>query len=167
MATFRPRIALPALVIIAALTASFSDPAMMKDLDVLKRALAKSLGERSNTGANRIAAVRKSEDHGRDTLLVVLNANSSPTTAGLRHGILDDTATVLEVAKSWGWPDKVDQVIVTEHFPLKGKDAPRDPQPIFVGAISSSKVREVDWGTIDRRKIPEMLDGLSWHGSLE
>lgn len=166
MGTFRPRIALPALACIAAMVTSFSDPALMKDLDALKRALAKSLGQKSNTGASRVVAVRVSEDRGRNTLLVILNANSSPTVAGLRHGILDDTATVLNVAKSWKWPDRVDQVVVSEYFPVNVKD-PRDSQPIFVGVISSSKVREVDWETTDRREILEMFDGLSWHHSLE
>lgn len=150
-------------VILAILTASVGF-AQDADIDILKRALTNSLGEKTNSGARRIASVKQEEKRGRETLYIVLNANSGPTTAAVRYGIFKDAVKVFRILKSWEWPDRVDRVLLGEQDLAGGGSGLNTPQLVFMGVISSDKVRETDWESFNPGKIPEIMDSVQFRG---
>jgi len=134
--------------------------AQQGDVDILKRSLAKALGERTNWRTDRIIKVTKGELSGRTTLLIALNANHNLTLAGLRYDALKDVTKVLGILKSWDWPGKVEEVVIIEQYPgsvgsSKGLG--------LKFALPSAKVRDIDWNSVDPKKIPEIIDVTEQH----
>lgn len=139
----------------------FANAALAQSMDIriLQKALISALGEKSNFGTERLVTVREELKEGRKTLIVGVIANNNPTVAGLRHGIFTDVVKILRVLKGWGWPDKVEQVMIGEYLP-QSRGPNVEARAVMTCVISSAKVRELDWNSIDPRKVPNVVDAI-------
>jgi hypothetical protein len=144
-----------------------SATAQKEDIEILKAALKKTLGERTNTGHYRVVLIRKGLKKGKPALSISLNANNSPTSAGMRYGIFADVLKTFRVLQSWDWPSKVTYVLVGEYARVKVGNREAVPQLLFATLISSDKIRETDWDSFDPRKIPEIVDMIQLHESIK
>jgi hypothetical protein len=130
------------------------------DVKILRKALLKALGEKTNVGTRRLALLEQKLDAGGKTLLIGVVGNDSPTLAGYRHGILKDVVTVLRVLKSWGWPSKVDRTVIAAYY-AESKGPNMEIRPVLRFAVSAKTIRRIDWNSFDPRKIPEISDSVS------
>ena len=148
---------LPAIAVLFLAGAGFSQG---MDTRILRKALTKALGEKSNFGVERLVTLREElkEDEKR-TLIVGVIANNSPTAAGVRHGIYTDVVKIMRVLKDWGWPDKVEQVMIGEYLP-KSSGPNAEARPVMTCAISSAKIRSLDWNSFDPREVPNVVDAI-------
>lgn len=140
--------------------------AQESDVKILNRALTKSLGEKTNVRTRRVIAVREEVRQGKKTLVVALNANNSPTKAGLHHGIFTDLVRVFKILKSWNWPDRVDQAMIGEYYPFSD-DPNRKGRIVLLCLMSSDKIRRIDWDSFDARRIPEVADALQFYDAAK
>ena len=157
------------LTLAAALLALPDSPAtaQKEDIEILKAALKKALGERTNAGQYRVILIKKGLKKGEPALSISLNANNSPTSAGMRYGIFTDAVKTFRVLQSWDWSSKVKYVLVGEYARVKVGDREAVPQLVFASLISSDKIRETDWDSFDPRKIPEIVDMIQLHESIK
>ncbi len=148
---------LPAIAVFFLAGAAFSQG---MDIKILQKALTKALGEKSNFGVERLVTLREElkEDEKR-TLIVGVIANNSPTAAGMCHGIYTDVVKIMRVLKDWGWPDKVEQVMIGEYLP-KSSGPNVEARPVMTCAISSAKIRSLDWNSFDPREVPNVVDAI-------
>jgi len=137
--------------------------AQKQDIEILKTSLKKALGEQANTGHYRIVLIKKGMINNQPALSIALNANSSPTPAGLRYGIFGDVVKTFRVLKSWAWPGKVRYVMLGEYARVDTGSGKQELHLVFAGLISSHKISETDWDSFDPRKIPEILDSAQLH----
>ncbi len=146
-----PKFAIPLMVVLLAVS-GFTEKA---ELDVLRKALEKALGNETNYGSKRILNLEEAVPRGEETLFVSIHANRQLTVAGVRHGALNDVASVLRVARSWGWAEKVQRIVILESLTLKGEEAPR---PLFSCSVSASTLAEVDWTNLNSKDILKRLE---------
>ncbi len=156
-----------ALAAVLALLSASVGLAQDQDIDILKRALTNSLGEKTNSGALRVASVKKEVRRGGETLLIVLNANNGPTPAAVRYGIFTDAVKVFKILKSWEWPDRVERVVLGEQCLTGDGSSRKTSELVFMGQISSDKVRETDWESFNPGKIPDIMDSVQFRGAAE
>ena len=165
--TFRQKIVVLTLAVALLALPDPTAAAQKEDIEILKAALKKALGEQTNTGHHRIVMIRKGLKKGEPALSISLNANNSPTSAGLRYGVFEDVVKTFRVLKSWHWPSKVKYVILGSYARVDIGSGERVPQLVFASFISSIKIREIDWDSFDPRKIPETVDMVELHESIE
>ncbi len=138
------------------------------DVGILARAIEKQLGEKTNTGAPRIIQIRKHAKDGKDALRISLSANNSPTGTGIRNGVFTDMAKVFKILKSWGWPGRVESVVVDEYYcPARYGTAGSLAHLLFIGSIASEKIAETDWDSFDAGHIPELMDDVEMYEPIK
>lgn len=153
----------------AALLASSHSPAAAEgeDIEILKAALKKALGERTNAGRYRVILIKKGFKNGDPALSISLNANDSPTPAGTRYGIFTDAVKTFRVLQSWDWPNKVKYVLIGEYARVTAGNRDEMPRLVFASLISCDTIRETDWDAFDPRRIPEIVDMIQLHESIK
>ncbi len=155
-----------ALLAIALLLFANAARARSPDIRILEKALVNALGEKSNFGTERLITLREELREGEKTLLVGVVANNSPTVAGMRHGIFTDVVRILRVLKSWRWHNRVARVMIAEYLPeARGPDV--EARAVMTCALSSEKVRDLDWNSFDPRRVPEVVDVMRLDDSLK
>lgn len=137
------------------LLTAFSDK---DELEILKRACEKALGVQTTDGAPRIINLERSVARREDTLLVNAHAQPNITQAGLRNNALTDVATILRVAKSWGWADKVGRIAIIIFFSRDGSS-----YPLLSCSVSHDALAEVDWSLVKPKAVAEHLDDVKYY----
>jgi hypothetical protein len=140
--------------------AQHDDPA------ILARAIEKQLGEKTNTGDSRVVQIKKGVKDGKNILGISLNANNSPTRAGLRIGVFNDVVKVCKILKSWGWPARVESVMIGEYYYPPHKGTSGLSHLIFAGRIASSRISETDWDSFNAKNLPEIMDDVEVYGPI-
>ncbi|MBI5117455.1 hypothetical protein HZA56_13340 [Candidatus Poribacteria bacterium] len=130
------------------------------DPTILARAIEKQLGKKTNTGAPRVVQIKKGVKNGKNVLGISLNANNSPTRAGLQIGVFNDAAKVCKILKGWGWPARVESVMIGEYYSPPNTGTNNLTHLIFAARIASGKISETDWDAFDARNIPEIMDDV-------
>ena len=151
---YRLVVFVPAMTMLICASAAFAQD---MDIKILRKALRKALGEKTNDGMQRIVALRQELKEGRKTLLVGVVANKSPTPAGLRHNILVDVARILGILKSWDWPSKVDRALIAEYY-VETKGGDLEGRQVLICSVSSETIKRIDWNTVDPRRILGIVD---------
>lgn len=154
-----PRIGIAALVIGLLLFANASGHAQQPDVETLSKALTKSLGKETSYGMPRLLGIKKELRQGKKTLIIAVSANRSPTHIGVRMGAFADALRVFKILQSWDWPDKVEQVMFGGYIKVTGKAVDR-VQPVFMCQISSDKIRNGDWSSVEPKDVPERVDAI-------
>jgi hypothetical protein len=134
-------------------TSGFSEKA---DLEILKKALEKALGEKTNYGTPRILTLERATVRGENNLFIAVHANKHLTSAGVRHGALTDVADILRVAKSWGWAEKISHIMILENRPLKKNT--EQPRPLFSCSVTAQMSAQVKWESLDTKEVLQYLE---------
>ncbi|RJP22239.1 MAG: hypothetical protein C4520_08560 [Candidatus Abyssobacteria bacterium SURF_5] len=147
----------PLLLSLLVMGAGFAE---QTDLDILGKALEKALGEKTNYGAPRIISIQKAAARGEHVLFVAVHVNRHFTSAGLRNNVLTDAASILRIAKSWGWSDRIAKVFIVENLVPEGKE---QAHPVFSCSVSASVLAKVDWGSLNQNEVLNRLDQAEFH----
>jgi hypothetical protein len=83
----------------------------------------------------------------------------------VRYGIFTDAVKVFKILKSWEWADRVERVLLGEQYPAGDGSSRKASELVFMGLISSYKVRETDWESFNPGKIPEIMDSVQFRGA--
>jgi hypothetical protein len=128
------------------------------DLEIFKKACEKALGEKTTDGAPRIISLERSVIRGEDTLFVSAHAQRHFTDAGLRNNALTDVATILRIAKSWGWGDKVGRIAIAMCLSRDGNSF-----PLFSCSISHDALVKVDWSSVNSKAVSGYLNDVKFY----
>jgi hypothetical protein len=130
------------------------------DLEILRKAFEKSLGETTNYGLRRLGKLEKSSVEGKRVLFVAVQVNRHVTAAGVRHNALADVAAILRVAKSWGWADKVERVVIVESLIPDGEERAR---PVLSCSISNEALAKVERASLTPEVVSKHLEHVRFY----
>jgi hypothetical protein len=138
-------------------TAAFDEKT---DLEILRKAFEKSLGETTNYGVRRIGRMEKSLVDGKRVLFVAVQVNRHVTTGGVRHNALSDAAAILRVAKSWGWAGKVERVVIMESLIPDGEERAR---AVLSCSISSEALAKMERASLSPEVVSKYLEHVRFY----